>query len=275
MILECPNCQARFRVADEAVGPGGRRVRCGACDHVWHAVPEGGEDSAYERADRPIGIGRVEPEADVFDVAAQNGAETAPETAAPEPEAASVGKEITATMRRLRGESDEEAGPSGSQGAAGRGSARPGWIGFGWAAWVLFVVAILAGGWLFRAELQSAWPASLRLYEALGLAEAPPEPPVRADALRVRIDSDPEWQALQDGWRVIVSGSVTNTANLPVELGSLTLELVDDSGAVLRRAAVGFERDTLEAGVQTAFRIAIEDAPARTTGILYEWGEKG
>lgn len=35
MILQCSECQARFLVPDQAIGPKGRDVRCGKCSHTW------------------------------------------------------------------------------------------------------------------------------------------------------------------------------------------------------------------------------------------------
>jgi predicted Zn finger-like uncharacterized protein len=39
MILTCPACASRFSIDASALGTTGRRVRCGQCRHVWHAVP--------------------------------------------------------------------------------------------------------------------------------------------------------------------------------------------------------------------------------------------
>ena len=39
MILCCPACDARYTVADGAVPPQGRVVRCAACTHSWRAHP--------------------------------------------------------------------------------------------------------------------------------------------------------------------------------------------------------------------------------------------
>ncbi len=41
MNLTCPNCGARFKIKDDALGTKGRKVKCGKCDHRWHAMPEG------------------------------------------------------------------------------------------------------------------------------------------------------------------------------------------------------------------------------------------
>ncbi len=40
MILVCPSCDAKFKIPDGAIPPGGRKVRCAKCKHSWHAEPQ-------------------------------------------------------------------------------------------------------------------------------------------------------------------------------------------------------------------------------------------
>ena len=36
MIIECLNCNKKFKVVDELIPDGGRLIQCGSCDHSWH-----------------------------------------------------------------------------------------------------------------------------------------------------------------------------------------------------------------------------------------------
>jgi predicted Zn finger-like uncharacterized protein len=45
MIITCTECQASYRLADEKIKPGGTRVRCSACQHVFTVLPAAAVDS--------------------------------------------------------------------------------------------------------------------------------------------------------------------------------------------------------------------------------------
>jgi len=41
MIIICPSCQTRFRLASDRIGPSGARIRCSACKAVFRLAPSG------------------------------------------------------------------------------------------------------------------------------------------------------------------------------------------------------------------------------------------
>ena len=61
MIVTCTKCQAKFRVADEKIGPRGAKVRCSKCQTVFLVRPEGA--AAVEASPAtPTRSGDVEPQ---------------------------------------------------------------------------------------------------------------------------------------------------------------------------------------------------------------------
>ena len=49
MIIACPSCDTRFEVNAAAFPPGGRKVKCARCAHIWHAASPAGVPA------RPVG----------------------------------------------------------------------------------------------------------------------------------------------------------------------------------------------------------------------------
>jgi len=39
MIVQCPNCQAKFGLPEEKIGPAGAKLRCGKCRQIFHVDP--------------------------------------------------------------------------------------------------------------------------------------------------------------------------------------------------------------------------------------------
>jgi predicted Zn finger-like uncharacterized protein len=48
MLLTCPECSAKYTVAEGAIPQRGRTVRCAACQHSWRQMPEAGDDSVFD-----------------------------------------------------------------------------------------------------------------------------------------------------------------------------------------------------------------------------------
>src|SRR5690606_3253980 len=142
MILTCPSCATSYFTPDEAIGAGGRTVRCQNCKHTWRATleeplelsvsPPGLEPAAFSR--------REEPEVP----------ESLAETPAPElPRAFRARAE---QQRRLR-----------------RAAAH----GVVWAGIASGFAALLAAAWLFRVEVVETMPRAAAAYAAVGLTVNP------------------------------------------------------------------------------------------------------
>ncbi len=55
MIAACPQCQTRFRLAREKIGPQGARIRCSSCQTVFRAqAPEGSPPTPAESRPSPV-----------------------------------------------------------------------------------------------------------------------------------------------------------------------------------------------------------------------------
>lgn len=137
MILVCPSCIARYRVAVEALGATGRRVRCSRCGYVWHAEPpervaEVVHDDSFERV---VEVIRAEPE-------------TAAPFGIPEPGAAPTGARLPVPARSAR-----------------RRRGRFLWT------WVLclLVLALCVVGYEERHSIATEWPWLAPVYEGFGI----------------------------------------------------------------------------------------------------------
>lgn len=56
MIAACPQCQTRYRLAREKIGPQGARIRCSQCQTIFRvqAPPEGGPETPAESRPSPV-----------------------------------------------------------------------------------------------------------------------------------------------------------------------------------------------------------------------------
>ena len=153
MRIDCPSCAASYDVPDAKLA-GRKTVRCVRCGHQW--VP-----------------GPVPAPGDL--------PPAAPPSPEPRPDLDRRDSDRRDSDRRDSDRHDPERadrGPAQTVADAGRSrlaspvTPSPGRVGLrlAWAASGLVLAMALAAAFVWRAEVVRAWPPSLRVYAALGLA---------------------------------------------------------------------------------------------------------
>lgn len=144
MRIACPSCAAEYEVPDAALAAGPRTLRCARCAHQFQAALPAPESPPEPPAPQPAA---PEP-------AAAPPAESLTPDRPPPSRGPTQSMPIDPPLPRL---SDAPTSPPDRMALAG---------------WLVTVAVLAVGvyaGLAFRAEIMGAWPASARLYQALGL----------------------------------------------------------------------------------------------------------
>ena len=143
MRIDCPSCAAIYDVPDAKLA-GRKTVRCVRCGHQWVPGP------VPAPADPP-------------------GAALAPDAPRPAPD---LPDPEQAGREQAGRNPAQPAGDASRSRLASPATPPPGRVGLrlAWAASGLVLAMALAAAFVWRAEVVRAWPPSLRVYAALGLA---------------------------------------------------------------------------------------------------------
>ncbi|HVL40624.1 MAG TPA: MJ0042-type zinc finger domain-containing protein, partial [Brevundimonas sp.] len=170
MILTCPSCATSYFTPDEAIGPGGRTVRCKECKHTWRAT-----------LDEPLELS----------VSSNPAAETASFTPRDEVEPESLAETPAPELpRAFRARAEQQ-----------RRLRRAATHGVIWAGIASGFAALLASAWLFRVEVVEMAPRAAQAYAAVGLTVNPTGLDFEAITAKP-LPSDPG--------KVLVSGALRN-----------------------------------------------------------------
>lgn len=174
MELVCPKCETHFFVADNAIGPNGREVRCSVCENVWNAKPSGTakapdppKQAAAATLTKPASASRPASASDPasddeFHWPPDKTAESPRENKQPERPAASASKPAPATVQSAT--SIYASPPEAADGEPHRqrgGSKRL----------VIGILLLLFVGLTYglREQIVEAFPNAARLYELAGI----------------------------------------------------------------------------------------------------------
>ncbi len=233
MQIACPNCNARYLVPDAKIGQDGRRVRCARCETTWktEGIPPAPAPDANDAPDESV---------------AAEAASEAPTPAAPhvDPPNRSKPVQVDPVPR------DRSPAPIADR-------PRRGWMG--WAALGMLVLALLAAFFLASDQIKSVWPASAKIYEAIGISSDPKpamSPDMAPDAANPAMSKTPEapvekpasdsgglessklthaWAAsAAGGYDLKVTGEVTNKASSERPDAYIRVRLLDKQGGIVR-----------------------------------------
>lgn len=260
MILTCPSCGTQYAVKDGAIPESGRKVRCAACGHSWHQMPEDAREEDGEMVPVPE-PGEIPPPATEFDDGSGEPAPMAYDPAEPiAPEPGLVEGPTTVPVPPPDGEwPDPRSGeedwdpekeiPDAEEIAAAESETPPErkrtWL-MGLLIALVIVIVIVVGLWLVA-------PDSLR--QSVGIAGASATPLEIAPGT-------PERQKLASGNElVVVSGRVINPSSKAQPVPPIQAQLRDKSGKLVYSWTIAPPARTLPPGGTATFNSAEVDVP--------------
>lgn len=231
MILNCPKCSTRFLIDPNHLGSTGRNVRCGACSHEWHQDPE--KPAARNYAPPSLNLDEVVTEP------LQREEETAAE-------------EEVVPKRRKKPKRQKALWPRL----------------LAWGLFVFVILAIVAGGYRYRGEIVSRWPASAKIYTALGVKVTPPKGTglvVPEGSVRISRSNDGDVPTL------IIAGDIENQAKLPQRVSEMRITLVDKDGKTLKSWTFAPETRMLAPGGSMSFRTSVSRPPPDAVKVTFSF----
>ncbi|MEQ8283757.1 MAG: DUF3426 domain-containing protein [Parvibaculum sp.] len=273
MIITCPSCSTRYPVEASSFAPSGRKVRCAKCGQSWHQAPPADLDESPPAGAEPAPVEDAAP-APVFAAAASRkkifGEKPVPAAEAPASDKAAEGPPAPASDDDVVFSDAPAAASTSATADIGNrfraqvrraASMRRGKVlnAAGWVVLALFVGGTLAGGYQWRADIASFWPATTKVYAAVGA-------PVNLRGLEFRNVAYERQE--EEGLPVLaVSGEIVNVSGKTVALPRLRVGLRDDEQRELYHWTLALGQNELPPGEATNFITRLSSPPVEARDI--------
>ena len=228
MILTCPSCSMRYLVADSAIGPDGRTVRCASCHHEWFEAgpePESFQEILEKEAEAPV--------------------EPIPEAVKPIPEGSGV---------PARPEDIPPPEKSDRSALIGRLA--------GYAAAACVCVLVLGGLVALRAPVAKAWPPSLLFFDLVGARVPLPGDGLVIDRIKAVAENSPAGQG-----SLIVRGTVINLKSEKRDVPQILATLWREDGSALESWIIELPHDAIDAEDKFDFEAEYPGVPAEAKSV--------
>jgi predicted Zn finger-like uncharacterized protein len=165
MIITCTNCATRFSLAADAIRPEGRTLRCSRCGHTWRQLPDGKTAPQAKPAAAPTAA-TAAPAPTTAPAAKPAEAATAAESHA---DLAAVAEPPSPVEAKPQGRAAQLRAEQRLVMPPPKPPRRPPSPSAGWGLLLMAIAGLGIGGYAARETVLEFWPASERVYAALGL----------------------------------------------------------------------------------------------------------
>lgn len=250
MILTCPECKSRYVVNPTVLLPNGRTVRCAKCKNTW-----------FEK----------KPEEDVEIIPNDDAKNSLNENEKPSNETSNDTSDSTTAEEDFdfpisKPRKRKRPIPKGSNLPALQnqkyGSGKIGWVSL-----VVFLTAIISLFLVFQDSISSNWPASKKLYAAIGLdakeVQVEPEAPT-LEPIEERLvigGLAPRRENINGVANLVIAGHVENISDIQQDIPDLRIRLLDERKRVLREWSFQANQTFVNTGEKVAFETSLPNSP--------------